>query len=138
MRVRAIEARSDRVLFIGTVPIDSLQAESSGAGRMFIRPRGLGKLYTTQGAPTDLTDPVGFLVIHHPVRLTSGQVPEEGEFIWVALEAPRSSVRSATGPIGLACCSNCNEPISEQRLRAVPGVKVCTKCQRLKEKIKNE
>jgi formylmethanofuran dehydrogenase subunit E len=74
------------------------------------------------------------LLLHHPVRLTSGQAPDEGDFISVALEVPRSSVPMATGLIGPVCCSHCNEPISEQRLRAVPGVRVCTKCQSLKVK----
>jgi hypothetical protein len=49
MRVHAIEARDDHVLFIGRVPSDSLQQDSSGAGRLIVRARGLGGGYTSQG-----------------------------------------------------------------------------------------
>jgi hypothetical protein len=139
MRVHALEIRSDSILLIGTLPSDAVQVDSSsGAGRTLIQPRSFGKLHTTPDPLTQPRDPVGFLVLHHPVKLVSGQISDEGEVTSAAAQAARCSMSLPRGFIGPACCVKCNEPIAEHRMKAIPGVRICTKCQRLKEEAKNE
>lgn len=76
------------------------------------------------------TDPIGFLVLHHPVKLIGGRTSEEAESISVAVEVTRCPGSSMQpGIVGPVVCSRCNEPIAEQRLKAIPGAKRCTKCQ---------
>lgn len=134
MRIRAIQPLCEgRVLFVGTIPIDALEAESAPPGRLLIRPRGLGNLYIAQTAMGNLADPIGFLVLHHPLKFVRGQMPDDGEFVSVALEAARPPLLTP-GLIGPVCCNCCNQPIPDSRLKVMPGIKVCTKCQSLKEK----
>jgi formylmethanofuran dehydrogenase subunit E len=70
------------------------------------------------------------LVVHHPVKLISGWLSEERELVSVAVEVARRP-GSFVPPkvIGPFCCNRCNEPITEQRLKVIPGAKRCTKCQ---------
>ena len=132
LRIRAIEIRHDSVLFVGTIPTDALQTVigSSPNGRRSVQPRGIGNLHTS----CNPDDPIGFLVLHHPVNLVGGRIPEEGDLASVAVEAPRPSASLPVGVIGPICCQHCNEPIARQRLQAVPRVRSCTQCKSLKEK----
>ena len=135
LKVHAIEIRSDSVLFVGTLPADALEVKAgSPAGmRTFIRPRSFGKLHRTYDGLKCSGDPIGFLVLHHPVKLTGGWVSEEAELVSVAVEVARCSGSSLLpGVIGPVCCGRCNEPIAEKRLKAIPGAKRCMKCQSLK------
>jgi hypothetical protein len=131
LKIRAIQIRKDSVIFVGTMLVDALQVESEspGAARTAVRPRGFGKLHRASGALTS-SDPIGFLVLHHPVRLVGGWLPEEAELISVAVEvARRPGASEQLGAIGPVCCGRCNEPIAEQRLKPIPSAKRCTRCQ---------
>jgi len=132
--VRAIEIQGTSLHFIGAVPRDALQVESESArSRPRVRPRGFGKFHTTWGALIRPGGALGFFVLHHPVQL-AGPALDEGDVVWVAVEVKRRFTSLPLGFIGPVCCTKCNEPIPEQRLRAVPGVKICTKCQTTEEK----
>ena len=132
--VHAIEIQGTSLHLIGAVPRDALQVESESAqSRPRVRPRGFGKFHTTWGALLRPEGTVGFFVLHHPVRL-AGPTLDEGDVVRVAVEVKRQFASLPVGFIGPACCAKCNEPIPEQRLRVVPGVKICTKCQTREEK----
>ncbi len=78
-------------------------------------------------------DTIGFFVLRQPVTLRGYRPSDEREDTRVAMEVKRRFISIPPGFIGPVSCVDCNEAISAQRLKAIPGVRTCTNCQRLKE-----
>jgi len=134
LAVYSIELKGSSLIFVGTLPVDALEMEPGAAGgRPRIRSSGFGTFHTTWG---DLIWPsglVGFFVLRQPVMLIGAGPPGERTTVRVAMEVKRRFVSRPHGFVGSICCTECNVAISEERLRAMPRVRTCTNCQRIKE-----
>jgi len=135
LEVCSIEIQRLSLVFIGSVPTAALETgPRAGRGRPRIRSQGLGTFHTTWGALMKPEDGIGFFVLRQPVGLLGGYTSsDEQQATRVAMEVKRRYTSMPPGFIGPVCCVNCNEVISEQRLKAIPGARTCTNCQRLKE-----
>ena len=134
--VRTIELEKTRLFIVGTVPSDALQAQSpEGEGRVVIRARGLGLFHTSWGSLLFPGDTIGFLILRRPVVVTGTNPRTDFERIRVAMEVKRRSASIASGCIGPVCCTDCNESIPTERLKAIPGIKRCANCQKTKEEM---
>ena len=135
LEVCSIEIQRPALVFVGTLPRDSLEIGTRvGRGRPRIRCPNLGTFHTTWGTLMGCEDAIGYFVLRQPVRLVAGcPPPEQQEIIRVAIEVKRRFASMPLGFIGPVCCVVCNEAISAQRLKAIPGVRTCTNCQRIKE-----
>ena len=135
LEVCSIEIQRPSLVFIGSVPTAALEiGPRVSRGRPRIRSQGLGTFHTTWGALMKPEDTIGFFVLRQPVTLRGGYPPSDGQEVTrVAMEVKRRFSSIPPGFIGPQCCVDCNEAISAQRLKAIPGVRTCTNCQRLKE-----
>lgn len=134
LEVRAIEIRGSVLVFVGTIPMGAIEkGPKVGQGRVTIRSRGLGTFHTTWGALMRPEDTVGFFVLQRPVTGVGGRISNELDTLRVAMEVKRRFGSMSSSFIGPVCCVECNEAISEQRLKIIPGVRTCTNCQHIKE-----
>lgn len=135
LEVRSIEARGECLVVVGTIPVDTLEAMGRATeARPKIRSVGLGRFHTTWRAVLEPQSTIGFVVLRQPLTLIGGSSTETDAPL-VAIELKRRLTSLPSGfTIGPHCCVGCNEPIPEQRLRAVPGTRICTKCQDRREK----
>ena len=139
LAVRSVEINHEALLFIGPISAIALNATTDHQQRRpIVRCRSLGNFHTTWAALLGAPEPaIGFLVLHHPLTLRCARADSDRDEIWIAVEVNRGACSLALGPIGPRCCCLCNEPISKPRLIAVPGVRICTKCQTIKEEMKS-
>lgn len=129
LTAKSIELRTGVVLFVGTMPAAVADLpEDRGLGRVRVKCGGLGGFHTTWRAVSKPEETVGYLVLHHPLTLTRAPSICEEDTIWIAVDVPRALNSLTAGPIGLVCCSLCNRPLPEKRLKAIPGVRTCTSC----------
>jgi hypothetical protein len=130
MPVRSIRRSESRVLFVGELPLAALDGSLEVSdGPIRVKAQDLGPFYPAS-AHTDL---VGFLLLHRPVRLISGAVPDSEERVAVAVAGSPELLPPTIPSLGPVCCTRCNKPIPKRRLLAVPGATMCTSCQSEKE-----
>ncbi len=139
LEVRSIEIDHENLLFIGPILAVAITTEVCfPVERPTMKGRSLGNFHTASadglGQPGPL---IGFLVLHHPLTLQLQRAGRSSDEVWVAVDLKHRDQSLPPGLIGLHCCRNCNEPISKLRLAAVPGARLCTKCQSKKEEMKS-
>ncbi|HUY12814.1 MAG TPA: TraR/DksA C4-type zinc finger protein [Terriglobia bacterium] len=139
LEVRSIEIGREALLFIGLIPDASVGAKGNALQRRpMIVSRSLGNFHTTWAALLGASEhTLGFLVLHHPLTLRGVMRRSDREDVWVAAQVKRDLDSLPPMSMGDHCCNLCNEPIAKERLRAIPGVRICTKCQTIKEEMKS-
>jgi hypothetical protein len=126
--IDAVEVLPRSLTFIGTMPEQACaNADSTSSPRV-------GSFHTTWGSVLNPAGIIGFLVIGHPVRCRSREIGDSGlSRVSVSLERTFTTIPTCTlGPI---CCVRCRQPISTERLRALPATRVCTTCRAISEEI---
>jgi hypothetical protein len=127
--VDAVEIQPQSVTFIGTVP--ELALNSASSWRCGTR---LGSLHTTWGSVLRPAGIIGYLVVGHPITCQSYET-KDPDFRRVAIKVDRTFTSIPTAALGPLCCAQCRQPIPSERLRAIPGVRVCVTCQTAREEI---
>jgi hypothetical protein len=122
--VETIDIRAHEVSFIGTISESAIDREVA-PGKKSV---SLGRFHTTWGAVLSPTQLLGFLVVHHPISFTSCAT-EIADRRRVAVTLGRTFNTIPTSVLGAVRCRKCQQPISPARLRARPGVHLCTACQ---------
>lgn len=128
LALEAVDVEAHRVTFIGTLPDLALTAESGATtGRWQIK-----SLHTTWGAVLAPSGNIGFLLLAQPVLCRSYET-DDPTLRRVAVSLPRAFATVAPVTLGPICCVLCRRPIPTDRLKAIPGKKVCLTCQQQKE-----
>ena len=132
-RVISIELGPQFVRFIGVLPPGAVEFKSS---ENLIRPKlvchGVGTFHTTWGAIIKPDETIGFMVLQHPVLLI-GPKPDDSDLVYAPVFVRRSVCSIPETVLGLVCCVQCNKPIAQKRLEAIPGVRICRRCKEEKE-----
>lgn len=137
LRVKSIRIGPNFLIVTGLVPVKALVFDNRIEFSGRLRPRSIGSFHQAQSSypQPNTAEDLGYLVLQTPV--VSSQVDpksEDGDSCWVAVAIERTFHTLKPGCVGAVCCALCNRPISQQRLLAVPDARLCTDCQREKEK----
>lgn len=134
LEAHAFEARGNSLTIIGAIPAEAFEARSAAVeGRPKIHSFALGRFHTTWRALLEPEDPIGFLVLQQPVTLIAGSHPDKDTALVATDLKRRFAALPSSFTLGPRCCADCNEVIPEQRLKAVPGTRTCTRCQNRRE-----
>jgi hypothetical protein len=124
--IDAVEILPGSLTFIGTMPESAIaNPDSNGSSR-------LGSFHTTWGSVLNPAGIIGFLVIGHPVRCKAREITDSG-LSRVSVSLDRTFTTIPTRTLGPVCCARCRQPISAERLRALPTTRVCTVCRTISE-----
>jgi DksA/TraR C4-type zinc finger protein len=126
--IDAVEILPRSLTFIGTIP-ESAIANPDPTG-----PTRLGSFHTTWGSVLNPAGIIGFLVVGHPVRCSGREINDSG-LSRVSVSLDRTFTTIPTRTLGPVCCARCRQPISAERLRALPATRVCTGCRAISEEI---
>jgi hypothetical protein len=126
--VEAVDVGDHKVTFIGTLPEMVLKKQSDAEVAM---PQARS-LHTTWGAVLAPSGTIGFLVLAQPVLCRSHEADSPAQRR-IAVSLPRAFSTVSPVTLGPVCCIQCRRPISQERLKAVPGKRICLTCQKLKE-----
>jgi hypothetical protein len=136
LRVKSLRVEVGAVVVIGLIPSATLviRTPSEFVGG-YLHPRSVGRLHLTWGAllHPETTDYIGYLVLQAPILLSGNIQAEDDDSCWVALALERAHHTLPPGTIGPVCCTRCNRPISQQRLKVIHQARLCTVCQQIME-----
>lgn len=131
MSVISVRQWGSHLLIVGEIPISGLEGRLKlSDGPIRAEARHYGPYYPVEGSGR----PIGFLLLHRPVCLTSGSVAGDKDAVTVAVLVPRAVFQLNVPEVGPVCCLRCNQPIPEKRLLAVPGARLCTTCKSEEER----
>lgn len=133
-RVRSVRFCGTGAILTGIAPTAGLVAspDTGSPGRM--EPQSAGKLHLVRRDAEGPDGDIGYVALRGPVLIPSATLEaDEGGYCWAALMADLKRGTPAGQVRGRPCCAKCNRPISEVRLRALPGARFCINCQKDKE-----